>query len=139
VNRRTARLVEGAVWAVSPVHKEIPFMPQVLGAAFVVGLLAWSAVGGAALSEEHSTAALATPPGLQLARGGGSAGHAAAMHYAREKSAEKAEVKREAAIASDEAKDSGSGKKKSGDDADATDAPDPAERESELRPLPQSH
>lgn len=111
-------------------------MPKVLGAVLVVGLLAWSAVGGAALSEEHSTAALAAPAALQLARGGASAGHAAAMHYAREKSAEKAEVKREAAIASDEAKASGSGNKKSGDDADA---PDAAERESELRPLPSSH
>jgi len=115
-------------------------MPKVLGAVLVVGLLVWSAVGGVAPSGEDSIAALSVPAGLQLARGGGSGGHAAAMHYyAREKSAEKAEVKREAASVSDEAKGSGSGGKKSGDDADATDAPDADERESELRPLPHPH
>ncbi len=113
-------------------------MPKVLGAV-LVGLLAWRAVGGAALPEEHSTGALAVPAGVQLARGGGSAGHAAAMHSAAVKGAEKAEAKREAAMAAEAAKGSGSGNKKSGDDADATDAPGADERESELRPLPTPH
>ncbi len=95
-------------------------MLKALGVTLVVvGLLAWSAVCRATPSEERTAAA--APAGIQLARGGGS-GRSSVL-YAREKAAEKAEVKKERE-AVDEAGKAPPGKNGSGDDTDASDAVD---------------
>ena len=97
-------------------------MPKVLGAAsLVVGLLAWSTVAPAALPQGNGSAP-AGAAGLQLAHGGGGGGaHALYVAHAREKAAEKNELKKER-DAVNEAKSGVSGEQ--GDDADAADKDD---------------
>src|SRR5262245_34215922 len=71
-------------------------MSKVLGVALVVvGLVAWSTIVRATISAERT--APAGTVGLQLAKGGGSGGHARAAYNARQKIVEKAELKKERA------------------------------------------
>ena len=81
-------------------------MLKILGVVtlVVVGLLAWSAVGHAALSEERTASAGAAPAALQLARGGGHSTRTS-TYYAREKTEAKAEEKKERETVNEAGKD----------------------------------